>query len=390
MTAYYNEIDPKAAAWLRELIRRDLIAPGDVDERSIEDVKPDDLRPYTQCHFFAGIGVWSYALRRAGWPDSRPVWTGSCPCQPFSAAGKGGGFADERHLWPAWYHLIVERRPDEIFGEQVANGIGLTWLDLVQTDLEGAGYAVGSVDTCSAGFGAPHIRQRLRFAAQRMEHTASDRRVEWRAEPSGRGVVSGRSIGTLDHAASARHIGPLQDAESAARDDARMRLSGAGRGLGELVQPVSARLEGQPRHGHDGDQPGRGGAAAGGSITAPSAVDGLADADGRQCVGIADGERRVSDGTTSRRQQGDSQLGRSGQAGGTGPVNGFWRAADWLFCRDGKWRPVEPGTFPLVDGAAARVGRLRGYGNAIDAIATAEFIAAYLETNAALAEHEWD
>lgn len=88
MYAYYNEIDPFAASWLRELIKGGHIAPGEVDTRSIEDVIPTDLAGFSQCHFFAGIGVWSYALRRAGWPDSRPVWTGSCPCQPFSAAGK--------------------------------------------------------------------------------------------------------------------------------------------------------------------------------------------------------------------------------------------------------------------------------------------------------------
>ncbi len=84
MTAYYNEFDPAAEAWLRELIKAGEIAPGDVDTRSIEDVRPSDLRGYTQCHFFAGIGGWSLALRMAGWPDDRPVWTGSCPCQPFT------------------------------------------------------------------------------------------------------------------------------------------------------------------------------------------------------------------------------------------------------------------------------------------------------------------
>ncbi|MEQ2025371.1 DNA cytosine methyltransferase [Xenorhabdus szentirmaii] len=161
MTAYYNEIDPYAAQWLRNLITAGHIAPGDVDERSIEDVRPDELRGYRQCHFFAGIGVWSYALRCAGWPDDKPVWTGSCPCQPFSSAGKGAGFTDERHLWPAFFHLIEQCRPGVVFGEQVASKDGLHWLDLVQTDLEGTGYTSAAVDLCAAGVGAPHIRQRL-------------------------------------------------------------------------------------------------------------------------------------------------------------------------------------------------------------------------------------
>jgi len=163
--ALYNEIEPYAAQWLRNLIAAGRIAPGDVDERSIHELAAADLRGYTQVHFFAGIGVWSYALRLAGWPDDRPVWTGSCPCQPFSAAGKGAGFADERHLWPAFHHLIRECRPPVVFGEQVASKDGLKWLDAVQFDLEGAGYAVGAADLCAAGVGAPHIRQRLYWVA---------------------------------------------------------------------------------------------------------------------------------------------------------------------------------------------------------------------------------
>ncbi len=177
MTAYYNEIDTYAAQWLRNLIAAGCIAPGDVDERSITDVRTDDLKGYTQCHFFAGIGVWSYALRLAGWPDDQPVWTGSCPCQPFSSAGKGEGTADERHLWPVWFDLIRKCRPDVVFGEQVEAAINYGWLDLVQSDLEGEGYACGALGIPACGVGAPHIRQRLWFFASSNTNSARNERL---------------------------------------------------------------------------------------------------------------------------------------------------------------------------------------------------------------------
>jgi site-specific DNA-cytosine methylase len=173
MTAYYNEIDEYAAQWLRNLIAAGHIAPGEVDTRSIEDVHPADLEDFTQCHFFAGIAGWPLALRLAGWPDDRPIWTGSCPCQPFSAAGKGAGVADERHLWPAFHHLIEQRRPAKVLGEQVASAAGLQWLDLVQADLEAAGYAVAAADLCAASVGAEHIRQRIFWVAD----------AEWNQQP---------------------------------------------------------------------------------------------------------------------------------------------------------------------------------------------------------------
>lgn len=162
---YHNEIDPFAAAWTRNLIAEGLIAPGIVDERDIRDVRPDDLRGFIQCHFFAGIGGWPLALRLAGWPDDRPVWTGSCPCQPFSTAGKNKGAADARHLWPHWFPLIRECRPAVVFGEQVPNAIAHGWLDAVFDDLEGARYACGAGIAPAAGAGAPHIRDRLWFVA---------------------------------------------------------------------------------------------------------------------------------------------------------------------------------------------------------------------------------
>ena len=246
---YYNEFDPYAAQWLRNLIEAGHIPQGEVDSRSIKDVKASDLNGFVQCHFFAGLGGWSHALRLAGWPEDRPVWTGSCPCQPFSAAGAQKGTADDRHLWPTWFNLIRECRPDVIFGEQVEAAINHGWLDLVQSDLEGEGYACGAVGIPAGGVGAPHIRQRLWFVA-----------------------------------------------------DAK----------------------------HDG---------------------GWANQQGRQAQG------RVVDMRVSS-----------------------WSDCDWLPCRDGKARPVEPGTFPLAHGVSARVGRLRAYGNAIVPQVAKTFIEAYLET----------
>ena len=185
MAAYYNEFDPRAAAWLRELIRRGLIADGEVDERSIVDVAADDLRGFTQCHFFAGIGGWSHALRLAGWSDDRPVWTGSPPCQPFSAAGQQKGKDDERHLAPHFAELVTAGRPAVLFGEQVASAAVFgkaakrtggavdgkpewAWLDDLFERLEAAHYACGASDIPAASVGAPHIRQRTFFGAVRL------------------------------------------------------------------------------------------------------------------------------------------------------------------------------------------------------------------------------
>ena len=163
---YYNDNDEKVCAWVRELIKEGLVTDGEVDCRPIQSVQSEDLRGFARCHFFAGIAGWDYALRLAGWPDDRPVWTGSCPCQPFSIAGKKAGFNDERHLWPDWYRLIRDSRPPVIFGEQVSSKDGLVWWDLVKADLELSNYASFAVDIPACAFGGPHRRQRLFWVAE--------------------------------------------------------------------------------------------------------------------------------------------------------------------------------------------------------------------------------
>lgn len=167
MAAYYNEFNPDAAAWLRELIKRKLIADGEVDERSIIDVQANDIRGFSQCHFFAGIGGWSYALRLAGITDDYPVWTASLPCQPFSAAGKQLGKEDERHLLPHFTELVKQCKPNRIFGEQVEGAIRHGWLDDLQTTMEAENYAVGHCVLGAHSVGAYHQRQRLYWVAQR-------------------------------------------------------------------------------------------------------------------------------------------------------------------------------------------------------------------------------
>jgi len=395
MSAYYNEIDPYAAAWLRNLIKDGHIADGVVDERSISDVKPEELFEFTQCHFFAGIGVWSHALRSAGWEDDRPVWTGSCPCQPFSGAGNRKGMADERHLWPHWFHLIQECRPATVFGEQVASKDGLGWIDLVQADMEGADYAIGAFDLCSAGFGAPHIRQRLWFVAD----TDNPRSQGWisRGSDSERqdqhGHV-GRS-GTTDRLAYAEsEQGASRDHGGEPRETGepqQIQSGGSGSGTVEDVGVDNAigngRHEGRNRdHGQNvGEQPdpvvedGRVGDTQHDGQSASSEQrsndQDAPDDEKEQIVSV----QSEGAGVSRDDRSGDGSEGGGDTETRAYETNGFWADADWLLCRDGKWRAVEPDTFPLADGATVRVGRLRAYGNAITAQVAQGLIESYME-----------
>ena len=392
MSAYYNEIDREAAAWLRQLIAADLIAPGDVDERDIRDVTPSDVLGYTQCHWFAGIGVWSLALRRAGWPDDRPVWTGSCPCQPFSPAGKGAGIADERHLWPSWFWHICQCRPGAIFGEQVADRGGPAWLDIVSSDLEGEGYTIGPVDTCAAGFGAPHRRQRLYWVAHDPGLGRDGRRPGQADEGAGEPERRGHAIGVA------------HDARLHQRDEREGGLGGPGAAggcgpSGDMAQPRGERCGGRPLRGRVRPGP----SAAQSAVAGDSR--GMADDRGLRLDAPSAGESGVEAGAGP--QDGHDPAGHCGtvvlgQSGGPGlarrpgepgddgaelaaperadtPTAGYWADAEWIWCKDERFRPIEPGSFPLAHGTPARMGRLRGYGNSLVAPQAEAFVRVAME-----------
>jgi len=319
---YYNDNDAKACAWLRELIAAGHIPAGDVDDRSIADVTADDLVGYTGVHFFAGIGGWAYALRLAGWPDDRPIWTGSCPCQPFSVAGNGLGTDDVRHLWPEFRRLVAECAPSIVVGEQVSGAAGRAWLSGVRADLETLGYAVGAADLCAAGVGAPHIRQRLYWLAdsergdsgsrsdtngiQEAGSNAEKDRVRLRAEPSGYGPDDGLADSSY----------------GGGRGDARARRSERDSGDNGLADAETVGREGKYIHGN---------------------------------------------GNATERIE----------------KSGAWSDVEWLECADGKARPVEPGLAPLAHGVPGRVAKLRGFGNAIVPQVAAQFVGAFMDIEGA-------
>ena len=355
---YYNEFDPFAAAWLRELINDGLIPDGDIDTRSIVEVQPDDLIGYTQCHFFAGIGGWPLALQLAGWPADRPVFSGSCPCQPFSSAGKQQGESDARHLWPEFRRLIEVRRPICVLGEQVASRAGRTWLAAVRADLEGLGYAVGAADLCSASVGAPHIRQRLYFVADANDLGRRPGHGEASEARGKMGVWAG---------AVPRDSGALGLLADTADTDRWGGIGGTQEGIGPIEQRGL---------GSSGDR----------------AVGGMGDTCGQ---GLP--EQQCERGAPP-----ESREPCSGQAPVGAGAPSAWADVVWLPCRDGKTRPVPAESvlqcmvdgvsdgvvpsgdprhgFPLAQGVQNRVGLLRGVGNAITPELAATFIRAYLRS----------
>lgn len=365
--AYYNELDPDAAAVLRALIADDVIAPGDVDERSIRDVHADDLRGYTQVHLFAGGGLWSVAARLAGWPDNRRLWTGSCPCQPYSAAGKRTGDDDPRNLWPDFLRLVrgagaAGDGPPVIMGEQVSQKAGYGWFDGVRADLEAEGYASRARDIPACAVDAPHQRNRLYWVAvadpkgQRSGGKQPERRQEGRTAsrwPDEGGVDLVDASGERRGEGRPQHTRQLGQPSPAGSD-------ASGVTQGDAFLP---RLEGHAGHGN--------GRPGGSEPHRP-----IAEADGGDGSGaMADSDIAFVQGQPPTWQQPQHQS----DARTRGRNGSWWADAEWIICHDGKARRTKPGLRLLVDGLPGRVGLWRVGGNAISPILAAEVIGAFLE-----------
>lgn len=432
---YYNEWEKFPAQWLRELANDGLIPEGVVDERSITELRPEDLAGYDQAHFFAGIGGWPRAIELAGIPADFPIWSGSCPCQPFSTAGKRSGAADERNLWHIWFELIRVCRPNVVVGEQVASAIAVGWLDRVLDDLESAGYETWACVLPACSVGAPHIRSRLFWAGVRRFGNADGQQAHSAIEgqsmscaglPVG-GVALPVQSGSRDNGGAARGQGGAavdpgpkgirsdngkagtggpepggpggglensygerpssQQALRSPRCPDSTRARGPACGLGDTCLPGSARfrkLSGESvcEDEADGHRQAGGGAAS-------DAACGLGDSQQPRLEGHAGDEQH-------RDEPGRVGAGTTGSTSATG----HWADALPILCRDGKTRRVpapQPGifglahglpegmdlgwaesAFPLAGKIEGRVGLLKGYGNAIVPQVAAAFLRAVL------------
>jgi DNA (cytosine-5)-methyltransferase 1 len=128
--------------------------------------------------FTTNYGTIKSVLGRRGIRDRRvDIVTGGFPCQPFSAAGKRKGRADERHLFPEMLRVIREVKPRWVVAENVRGLLsvesGSVFAEVVSS-LESEGYEVITFCVPASAVEAPHRRDRLWIVAHNAPHAERD------------------------------------------------------------------------------------------------------------------------------------------------------------------------------------------------------------------------
>lgn len=184
------------------------------------------------------------------WRGRVDVVCGGFPCQPWSAAGKRKGAADERHLWPEMARIVEEVRPAYVFAENVS----LAAFEEPWRDLRRLGYRVPPALCLSAAdVGAPHLRKRWWLLAadadgQQYEGSAHAQRRSSASQLPAVADCDGEHAVTVD-AKVASASEPVADAASFGRSEGRPWSTGEqGRfdtalGGGEVADASSPRLE---------------------------------------------------------------------------------------------------------------------------------------------------
>ena len=116
-------------------------------------------------------------LTRIDWATVEPVdmITAGYPCQPFSAAGRKRGTADERHLWPHVAAAIRNLRPRLVVLENVANHRRIGFGDVLG-DLAALGFDADWTSIRASDVGACHGRDRVFVVAYASDATRDGRR----------------------------------------------------------------------------------------------------------------------------------------------------------------------------------------------------------------------
>ena len=275
------------------------------------------------------------------------VITGGFPCQDLSLAGNQAGIEGERSgLWSECARLLGEVRPRYAIFENVPNllnGGDGNWFKRVLWDISKVGYDAEWHCIRASDIGAPHRRERI-----------------W--------IICYKNNSSMADTQSVQNNGLRFNENQGQAKTNRIQSGGSGSGtvgVGDTAHGGS-QGSGATRVGQGVEQSG---SQFGGAIS---------DVGVDNAIGNGRNEGRFGDHGRNDGQQPDPVIedGRAKQ------TNGAWSDVDWLLCRDGKWRPVEPNTFPLADGATARVGRLRAYGNAITAQVAQGLIESYMEVRA--------